>query len=117
MADQVMWAHCNVFGGENGDEPTTLSRGDFLPKGLDDVQVGRLRIIGAVQTVDYGPEPETEPAADPAAGSGPAPAVPGLSDSVGVWREYAANPRVDGHVSEADAAGMSKSELVNRFRT
>lgn len=50
MSYQVVWPRCNVF--DSKGQPTTLGRGDFLPDGLDEVQVSQLATIGAVQFVD-----------------------------------------------------------------
>lgn len=50
MSYQVVWSRCNVFDAKGG--VSTLSRGDFVPDEIDDVQKSQLATIGATRFVD-----------------------------------------------------------------
>jgi hypothetical protein len=56
MPYQVVWNALNAY---VDDERQTLTRGDFLPEELDEVQVSQLATIGAVQFVDTSLAPAT----------------------------------------------------------
>lgn len=81
MPYQVVWNALNVFA---DDERQTLSRGEFLPEEIDEVQVSQLATIGAVQYVDTAIAPVTTllaslanaPIAAPPQGESPFPEAP-----------------------------------------
>ena len=62
MPYQVVWAQCNLFNGTKEGDAITLTRGQRVPKEIeqkDPVQVERLAVIGAIQ---YYEEPQAVPA-------------------------------------------------------
>lgn len=115
MPNQVVWPKCNVFS-EDGT-PTVLKRGDFLPDGVDDVQLETLTIIGAVKPVEFAPEnPENEPVTETEPETPEMLQKPSPDDSKTAWVDYASDERNPDRLSKTEANSMSKTALVDRYK-
>jgi hypothetical protein len=117
MPNQVVWPKCNVF--DDVGNPTVLKRGEYLPDGVDDVQLETLRIIGAVRPVDFAPSAEDsgEPTeSEVESGTPDMLQKPSPEDSKAAWVEYASDERNPGRMSRTEANSMSKQALMDRFK-
>jgi hypothetical protein len=116
MPNQVVWPKCNVFD-EDGN-PTVLQRGDYLPDGVDDVQLETLMVIGAVRPVDVAPAAESAESESESEPEDETPELlqkPSPDDSKAAWVDYATDERNPARVSKTQANSMSKDALMARF--
>lgn len=118
MPNQVVWPKCNVFDAEGN--PTVLNRGEYLPDGVDAVQLETLTIIGAVRPVDFAPSPQdaSEPTESEVESETPGMLQkPSPDDSKAAWVDYATDERNPSRVSKTEANSMSKQALMDRFKS
>lgn len=122
MAHQVVWAKCNVFAPDG--TRTTLNRGQLLPDGVDDAQLGMLTTIGAVQVVEiYEPrQPVLATATDEQASDEPASdestetlAKPSPDDTKEAWVAYATDAGNPKRITASEARALPKPALISRF--
>lgn len=117
MAHQVVWAKCNVFAPDG--TRTTLNRGQLLPDGVDDAQLGMLTTIGAVQVVEiYEPRQPTLATATGESASDESTETltkPSPDDTKEAWVAYATDAGNPNRITASEARALPKPALISRF--